>query len=71
MPTTIKCPKCNIGMDIDIHKTPEPIFTPYFSSGVRQCPNCEMVIDMSITAYHDTDPFAIGENDASDEIHLP
>ena len=43
---TIKCPKCNLGLDVDIMK---PAFDfGETREGVRECPNCEGVIRISI-----------------------
>ena len=48
MRLTIKCPQCGIGLDIDLHKEPEPILTHYHEGGLRDCPNCDLVVHVTV-----------------------
>ena len=49
MKITIKCPKCDIGMDIELESTENPIFEEYYLDAFKSCANCETVIHASIT----------------------
>ena len=48
MRLTIKCPQCSIGWDIVLHKEPEPILTDYHYGNLRDCPNCDLVVHVTV-----------------------
>ena len=49
MKITIKCPKCKIGMDMNLEDTENPIFEEFYLDAFKSCPNCRSVIHASIT----------------------
>jgi len=48
MKLTIKCPSCKIRFDIVLHKEPEPILTHYHYGNLRDCPNCDLVVHVTV-----------------------
>ena len=48
MKITIKCPQCRMGFDIVLHKEPEPILTDYHYGNLRDCPNCDLVVHVTV-----------------------
>ena len=49
MKITIECPKCDIGMDMTLENTENPIFEEHYLDAFHVCPNCDCVIHASIT----------------------
>ena len=47
--TKIKCPKCDLEIDFNLSKDPEPVFDVYYLSDERTCPNCETIIHLAVT----------------------
>lgn len=47
---TIKCPGCNIGMDIELIEDIDPIFTLRHLGNSKDCPNCDLSIHVTIDA---------------------
>ena len=48
MPTH-KCPRCKIGLDIDMVEIKDPVVSDYFFAGFRVCPNCDIEITVHKT----------------------
>jgi hypothetical protein len=49
MKLTPKCPQCGLMMDITLHRESDPIFSEHYFGGVRDCPNCDLYIHITIT----------------------
>ena len=46
---TYECPKCLIGLDIDMVEIKDPAVSDYFFAGFRLCPNCDTEITIHKT----------------------
>ena len=48
MKITPKCPQCGIRMEIILYKEPCPILTDYHYGNLRDCPNCDLVVHVTV-----------------------
>jgi uncharacterized Zn finger protein len=54
----IRCPNCNIGQDVHLIKRENYEWLDAFYSNIVKCPNCEHMIDVTLSSYEERElPF--------------